>query len=135
MLPLGILMCSPLQALASYEARLDIVNIHPEAQWIVCGEGFTPLHLAALRGDFNTVKLLLAGHVQAMAAGAEVMAATAGQWGQRQAGRWATALGLEAAWCRGEAAGGGEMAAWLLYLRQCACVEAGLTQKDPRAHW
>ena len=82
-----MLLCRSFQALASYEAHLDIVNIQPEAQWIVCGEGFTPLHLAALRGDFNIVKLLLAGHVQAMAAGMEVMAATAGQWGQRQAGK------------------------------------------------
>jgi hypothetical protein len=75
-----------LQALLSYDARLDVATIAGEVQWVQVGAGFTPLHVAAVKGDYDIVKLLLAGHVQGLAAGAEVMQATHGQWGARHTG-------------------------------------------------
>jgi ankyrin repeat protein len=50
------------------------------------GSGNTALHLAAFGGDMAVVKLLLAAYVQSLAAGAEVMAAGRGQWGNRHTG-------------------------------------------------
>lgn len=47
---------------------------------------YTPLHLAALRGDVETVRLLLACHVQSMTAGHDVGGFSVSQWGQQQPG-------------------------------------------------
>ncbi len=58
---------------------------------VQCGGGYTPIHLAALKGKFDTVKLLLAVHVQSMSASDDLPGFTS-QWGQTQAGESPTCL-------------------------------------------
>lgn len=55
-----------LRALISFDATLTVKSGTMGVDWITCDPGATPLHLAAMKGDMELCRLLLAAYVESI---------------------------------------------------------------------